>query len=133
MLVSISMNYTNPPDKQRYNEQVWTFARLIPRGKVATYGQIAKSIVQPDGISAEDYRTSAARWVGMAMSACPDDVPWQRVVNSQGRISHKAQPGQQQKLLEEEGVLFSGDKIDLGVFQWRGNSTEAVPEQGSLF
>ncbi len=127
------MNYAHPPNKQHYYEQVWAVARQIPYGRVATYGQLTKMIPRPDGVDTDDYKVSAARWVGLAMSACPDDVPWQRVINSQGKISHKAEPGKQKMLLEAEGVLFSNEKVSLDEFQWRGLSQADQPEQGRLF
>nr|MBX2868072.1 MGMT family protein [Acidiferrobacterales bacterium] len=46
------------------------------------------------------------RWVGDAMAACPDDIPWQRVVNSQGKISRKTNADEQQRLLQQEGHMF---------------------------
>ena len=127
------MNYVPPPNKQQYYEQVWELVQQIPCGKVATYGQIAKSLPQPEAISAEDFQLSASRWVGLAMAVCPDDVPWQRVINSQGKISHTAEAGTQKKLLQEEGVLFSKDKINLAEFQWRHAGQSDEPTQGRLF
>ncbi|HET9220029.1 MAG TPA: MGMT family protein [Terriglobia bacterium] len=87
----------------------------IPRGRVATYGQIADLAGIP----------GQARRVGYALSALPDDtaVPWQRVVNAKGEISLRSQSGSesaQQKLLRSEGVLFSRDgRILMDRFQWR--------------
>lgn len=126
------MNYTRPPNQQHYYEQVWALVHQIPYGKVATYGQIAKLLPQPDGISVDAYQMSASRWVGLAMSACPDDVPWHRVVNSQGKISHP-EAGKQKKLLHGEGVLFAKEKLDLNVYQWGDSTQSDKPEQGSLF
>lgn len=130
---SICMNYVHPPNKQLYYEQVWALVRQIPSGRIATYGQITKMLPQPGDISAQDYQMSASRWVGLAMSACPDDVPWHRVINSQGKISHKSEAGEQKRLLEGEGVLFLKEKIDLGEFQWRGLGQCDEPMQGRLF
>jgi len=127
------MNYVPPPNKQLYNEQVWAHARQIPYGKVATYGQITKILPQPDNISPDDFKTSAARWVGLAMGACPADVPWQRVINSQGKISHRAEAGAQKQLLEAEGIIFLNEKVDLKEFQWRGPGQRDEPVQGQLF
>lgn len=127
------MSYVHHPDKEHYYEQVWQLVRQIPIGKVATYGQITKMLPQPEGVTQEEFKISAARWVGMAMSACPADVPWQRVVNSQGKISHTAEPGRQKKLLEVEGVLFSQDKLSLAEYQWRAPGHSDEPEQGRLF
>jgi len=70
------MNYVHPPNKQLIHEQVWAFVRQIPSGKVATYGQVSKTLSKPEGVSKEDFQLSAARWVGLAMAACPNDVPW---------------------------------------------------------
>ena len=99
------MNYHSPPNQQAYYEQVWLLVRQIPYARVATYGQLAKLIPSPEDISAEDYATSSSRWVGLAMAACPDDVPWQRVINSQGKISQRPEAGKQKQLLEAEGLL----------------------------
>ena len=127
------MNYLPPPNKQVFYEQVWDVVRQIPYGMVATYGQITKLVPQPENISAEDYQSSAAQWVGLAMSACPDDVPWQRVVNSQGKISYKSASVRQKRLLQSEGVLFSEDRLNLNEYQWRGPGQSVEPAQGRLF
>lgn len=127
------MSYVPPPNKQLYFEQVWVLVRQIPYGRVATYGQITKLLSQPEGISTDDYQMSASRWVGLAMAACLDDVPWQRVINSQGKISHRPEAGKQKQLLEEEGVLFSKGKLDLDEYQWRGPGQSDEPRQGRLF
>ena len=127
------MNYLPPPNKQLYYNQVWALVREIPSGKVATYGQIAKMLPQPESISEEDYQLSASRWVGLAMAACPIDVPWQRVINSQGKVSERAEAARQRDLLEAEGVLFAADKINLNEFKWRGPGQSDEPMQGRLF
>ncbi|MEE9336429.1 MAG: MGMT family protein [Granulosicoccaceae bacterium] len=126
------MNYAHPPNRQLYYEQVWALVREIPNGRVATYGQIAKLLSLPKGVSDDDYKMSASRWVGLAMAACSDDVPWQRVVNTQGKISHP-EAAKQKKRLEEEGVLFSKDKLNLDEYQWRGPGENDEPMQGRLF
>ena len=80
----------------------------------------------PYGVSLADYRPWGARWVGAAMAACPQDVPWQRVVNSQGKISLPGEGGQieQRLLLEQEGVVFDErGRIDLKRFGWEGPAT----------
>ncbi|MEM7256905.1 MAG: hypothetical protein AAF404_05905 [Pseudomonadota bacterium] len=66
------------------------------------------------------------------MAACPDDVPWQRVVNSQGKISHP-EAGKQITLLHDEGVFFTNNRLDLNEYQWSTADTEAGPAQGRLF
>ena len=127
------MKQVHPPDEQAYNKQVWGLARQIPYSYVATYGQIAKLIPPPNGIASEDYQAFGPRWVGNAMAACPIDVPWQRVINSQGKISDRPGAQQQRRLLEDEGILFKKDKIDLKVYQWNGPDKEQKPRQKRLF
>lgn len=129
----ITMNYVTLPNKQLFYEQVWVLVRKIPYGRVATYGQITKILPQPDNVSFDDYQTYASRWVGLALAACPDDVPWHRVVNSQGKISHRSEAGKQKQLLEREGVLFSKDKLDLDECQWLVAEQSDKPKQGVLF
>ncbi len=85
----------------------------IPRGRVATYGQIARLAKLP----------GQARLVGYALHALPagKSIPWQRVVNAQGAISLPSDHGsRQRRLLEREGVRFDArGRIPLGSFQWR--------------
>jgi methylated-DNA-protein-cysteine methyltransferase related protein len=85
----------------------------IPRGRVATYGQVARIAGIP----------RQARLVGYALHALPagTHVPWQRVVNAQGGISTPGGPDSaQRRLLEHEGIRFdSRGRIDLDSFQWR--------------
>lgn len=127
-------SYSSPPNQQTYYEQVWTLVRQIPYGHVATYGQIGKMIPPPNGVEIEAYTAFAPRWVGGAMANCPDDVPWQRVINSQGKISER--PGgaeRQRQLLEDEGIVFVKDKIDLKKFGWSGSSGEENIQQTKMF
>src|ERR1035437_4188545 len=70
-----------------FKSMVWKIARLVPKGKEATYGQIAALIPAPEGAAPEEYQAARARWAGQAMAECPPDVPWQRVINAQGMIS----------------------------------------------
>ena len=51
---------------------------------MVTYGQIAQMLPPPEEMDFETYQALSPRWVGSAMAACPDDVPWQRVINAQG-------------------------------------------------
>lgn len=127
-------SFSSPPNQQNYYEEVWMIVRQIPRGKVATYGQIAKMIPPPNGVDIEAYKAFAPRWVGGAMANCPDDVPWQRVINSQGKISERAGAERQRQLLEQEEVRFDAkDKIDLKIFGWSGNQENDGSKQASLF
>lgn len=87
--------------------------RQVPEGRVASYGQIARML-----------GNCTPRMVGYAMAALPQgsDVPWQRVINSQGKISLRAGGREsilQRKLLEKEGVRFDKNgRIDLKVYGW---------------
>ena len=100
------------PDSTR--ERIYAQVRMIPRGKVATYGQIA-SLAGLEG---------QARQVGYAMAAIPSSstIPWHRVINAQGRVSMRSEgPGGsiiQQQLLEREGVVFNGGRVALRRFRW---------------
>jgi len=117
--------------RDAYYQAVWKISRLIPNGKVSTYGQIAGYIPIPTGVLPEDYKTNRARWVGFAMAACPSDVPWQRVINAQGKISTRKGAETQRRLLEGEGVEFDArDKIDLTVYGWSGPDAEWLRENG---
>ena len=127
------MNYIPPPNQQAYYEQVWRLVRQVPPEKVATYGQIAQMLPPPAGIEPQAYKAFGPRWVGEAMAACPDDVPWQRVINSQGKISQRPGAQRQRQLLEEESILFVKDKVDLKVYQWHGPGHEDEPRQARLF
>ncbi|HEV8484894.1 MAG TPA: MGMT family protein [Blastocatellia bacterium] len=97
-------------------EKIYRMVLRIPRGRVMTYGQIARLL---------DDRFSP-RLVGWAMHATPSDgrdIPWHRVINSRGSISTGRvithQPDLQRLLLEAEGVVFNeGGRCDLAVFQW---------------
>lgn len=96
-------------------EKIYAVVRRIPRGRVASYGQIAR-LARLEGY---------ARHVGYAMNALPDDsdVPWHRVINAQGAISPRAIPDGaywQRHLLEEEGVTFDArGRIALQKFWWK--------------
>ncbi len=91
--------------------RIWKIVRTIPKGRVATYGQVAQLC---------DLR-GHARLVGYALHNLPDhsDVPWHRVVNSKGTISLRRNTGgyeRQKRLLESEGISFKGEKIDLSKY-----------------
>ena len=122
------------PNPQAFYAEVWNIVTLIPRGKVASYGQIAKLLPPPNGVEIEVYAAFGPRWVGGAMANCPDDVPWQRVINSQGKISQRPGAEKQRQLLEQEGVEFDAkDRIDLKRFGWSGKDESDIPQQPSLF
>jgi methylated-DNA-protein-cysteine methyltransferase related protein len=117
-------------DPKKFMLQVWEIARQIPPGKVFTYGKIALLIPRPEEIPEDIYTVNRARWVGTSMGECPPDVPWQRVINSQGRISMKEpQRTAQRNLLEQEGVAFdTRERINLVRFGWEGPSASWIKE-----
>lgn len=124
-------SFTSPPDPIIFHHQVWDLVRQIPVGKVATYGQIARMIPAPEGVEEKAYHAFGPRWVGGAMAACPEDVPWQRVINSKGEISLRPGAEHQRLLLEEEGIQFNeSGRIDLKIFGWQSSFEE--PEQPHL-
>ena len=97
-------------------QRIYDVVRQIPPGKVASYGQVAQVV---GGCS--------ARLVGYAMAAlrhgAHPDVPWQRVINRQGRISIRDPYGGflQRQLLEEEGVRFDAhDQVNFEEDGWLG-------------
>ncbi len=106
------------PSPSNFYTQVYAVVRRIPPGKVTSYGRIAQMLGRPN----------AARAVGYALSALKGQqdhgVPWQRVINSQGRISivnREHGRNQQAELLRAEGVAVSDDlRVDLGVYLWEG-------------
>lgn len=78
-----------------------------------TYGQVAGRVGAP----------RSARAVGGAMRHCPDDVPWHRVVNAQGRISRRRRVTgmlTQRIRLEQEGVTLRGGRVALRRYRWEG-------------
>jgi methylated-DNA-protein-cysteine methyltransferase related protein len=90
---------------------VHSWIARIPRGRVATYGQLSELV---------DRRVTPVG-VGWALRATFPGLPWHRVVNSQGGLStDKHQPGRQRALLAAEGVAFRSDgTLDLERYQWR--------------
>ena len=111
----------SPPDPLAFNLAVWEITHQIPAGRVTTYGRIAAMIPPPPDVGEAEYRAAGARWVGNAMAACPDGVPWQRVINAQGKISERRGGGSlvQRQLLEAEGVEFDDrDRVDLKKYGW---------------
>lgn len=92
--------------------RIYEVVRQTPRGQVTTYGDVARRV----GAGCD------ARLVGYAMANCPDDVPWQRVINAQGRISLQGDPAaKQRRRLEAEGVAFDQrGRIDLKQYRWAG-------------
>jgi methylated-DNA-protein-cysteine methyltransferase related protein len=89
--------------------RVYDAVRAIPRGRVATYGQLARLIGVPRG-------ARAVGWALRALSPARERrVPWHRVVGAGGRISPRAGAGPlvQRRRLRREGVTFRQDRVDL--------------------
>lgn len=95
-----------------FKNTVYSVVHKIPKGKVMTYGQVARLCGSP----------KAARAVGMCMSTNTDTkrVPCHRVVSSSGTLTGYAFGGvfAKKKLLLEEGVFFKGDRVDLDKSLW---------------
>jgi methylated-DNA-protein-cysteine methyltransferase related protein len=95
--------------------RIYSIVARIPRGKVATYGQIAALAGIP----------RQARKVGRALHALPlgSDVPWQRVINAKAEISRRKRSEAhllQRQLLEEEGIVFDEHgRLNFKQFRWR--------------
>ncbi len=97
-------------------DRIYAVVRRIPKGRVATYGQVAELA----GLAGH------ARQVGYALHALRDDgrpVPWQRVINAKGECSARSEPGAehvQRQMLEREGVAFDDrGRVDLARHRWR--------------
>ena len=96
-------------------QKIYTIILRIPKGKVATYGQIAAMTGNP----------RAARTVGWALNNSPDNLklPWHRVISYKGvsSLPTMAKRRLQEALLEQEGIQFDrNDKINLEKYQWNG-------------
>jgi methylated-DNA-protein-cysteine methyltransferase-like protein len=90
--------------------------RMIPRGKVATYGAVAKAAGFP----------GASRQVVWALRAAKLPIPWQRVLGAGGKISLPGQNGLEQRIrLESEGVKFRGSRVDMEQCQFQFPRTRA--------
>ena len=95
------------------DDELWKMVRAIPPGRVMNYGQIA------DCLADQDLAALTARQVGRKMATAPDDVPWHRVVNSQGKCSVDSETDPvQQRLLESEGVEFSSQRLAIKRYRW---------------
>jgi methylated-DNA-protein-cysteine methyltransferase-like protein len=101
-----------------FYEAVYKLVCRIPEGRVMTYGQIATILGAP----------RAARAVGYAMRACPEDLPWQRVINAKGQISGGSEverPIIQRMLLGSEGVSFDEtDACALKTLLWEPRNSD---------
>lgn len=97
-----------------FHGRVYAVVARVPAGHVTTYGDVATVLGSP----------RVARKVGHALAALDDPgVPWHRVINAQGAISHRGdlvRAESQRRLLESEGVVFGPDgRVDLPRYRWR--------------
>ncbi len=121
--------FSQQPENERkqgmdtFYQRVYDLVRQIPYGRVMTYGQIAVLLGKP----------TASRAVGYALHRTPNgqQIPWQRVINSQGKISPRGagdklhEPPLQRVLLESEGIEFNAlGKIRLEQYRWEPNIEE---------
>jgi methylated-DNA-protein-cysteine methyltransferase related protein len=105
-------------------KQVYHVVQRIPPGKVTSYGRIAAMLGHPRAARAVGYALSNLKSANSAAPYTSSTVPWQRVINSQGRISihHREATAQKQaQLLREERVTVSDNlRIDLSIYLWEG-------------
>lgn len=99
-------------------ERIWQVVHQIPKGKVASYGQVAKMADLP----------GYARYVGYVMKSLPSDskLPWHRVVNARGRLSFVRDSREyqaQKSKLEAEGVIFVNGQFSLTTYRWNQDET----------
>ena len=107
-----------------FRAAVLKLVKKIPRGRVATYGQLATLLGRP----------RSARAVGQALRRA-DGVPWHRVVNAQGAISRRSRMSgmmTQRIRLEQEGIVFRRGRVVLVRFRWRGRRLNLFRNDGTL-
>ena len=99
------------PGMHPFFEQVYAVVAQVPYGQVVSYGQIARMLGRP----------RAAREVGRAMRYCPEHLPWQRVVMSDGSVTGGLYAELRKAILDSEGVAFLPDgRVDMeacGIFE----------------
>jgi len=104
----------SPDPEPSLEDRIWLVLSRIPRGRVTTYGTVARLAGLP----------RHARLVGRTLAHLPEGsrLPWHRVVNAAGRISSRGDDGasvEQRRRLEAEGVRFRGDRVERA-FLWLG-------------
>lgn len=93
-----------------FYKQVYEIVGKIPYGKVVSYGQIGWMLGRP----------YSARAVGQAIGHCPNELPWHRVVLSDGSIAKSMHADLRKAMLEAEGVPFVSDnRVDIAKCRWR--------------
>ena len=108
--------------------RIWETIRDIPRGSVASYGQIAEIAGIPRG----------ARQVGSALRSLPDthDVPWHRVIQASGRIAFEkgsAQYEEQSRRLMMEDVVVLAGRVDMHKYRWQPDLDELLWKPSSAW
>jgi methylated-DNA-protein-cysteine methyltransferase-like protein len=106
---------------EQRHARIWAVIQRIPRGRVATYGQVA----------AEAGFVKQPRLTAQALRQAPDELklPWYRVINAQGKLSFAPDSEaykRARRQLEAEGVVFTRGKIDFDIYRWRPRSAAPV-------
>ena len=99
-----------PDSVEKAKTAVWQIVYAIPKGNVATYGQVARLAGMPQ----------QARLVGRILAALPKEskIPWHRVISSQGTISNP-NPARQIERLAAEGVVLINGRVKLATYKWQ--------------
>lgn len=102
-----------PGSEPGFHARVYEVVRTIPHGRVLGYGHVAAALGSP----------RAARQVGYALAALPagSDVPWWRVIRSDGSIALQGDPARgplQARLLMDEGVPVEDHRVDMARARW---------------
>ena len=111
---------TKQSNKTSCYPRIYKIVKLIPYGKVATYGQVADLA----GLIGKP------RVVGYALFRVVDsmEIPWHRVINAKGEVSRSSlrdgNDDRQQSLLEGEGIVFNKRKLDFSVYRWQPDLME---------
>ena len=114
------MSITDPHTEEDFYQRVYAIVRLIPEGKVTTYGAIAAAVGA----------RRSSRLVGHALAAAADDMslPCHRVVNRNGELTgrlHFAWPSMMREMLESEGVQFDDDAVRMDQHFWDPMESES--------
>ncbi|HKS81863.1 MAG TPA: MGMT family protein [Candidatus Acidoferrales bacterium] len=105
-------------------DPVYRLVKKIPRGRITTYGALAKKLRLPGG----------ARAVGYAMAATPRGrgIPWQRVMGAGGKVRMpEPYASMQRRLLESEGVIFDYTHVDMKTYGWAPTSSKGAARMKS--
>ncbi|WP_394494843.1 MGMT family protein [Shewanella sp. ENK2] len=102
-------------------QRIWFIVNMIPSGNVLAYGKVADLAGLP----------GRARYVSKALKEAPEhlNLPWHRVINSQGKISFKLNTlhfQNQQERLKSEGIEVNKGKISLSKFEWKPDMATLV-------